>query len=180
MLSHLDHRVPWLQTTKTQQKMQLMCDFSIFFKLQLRQDMLIEFYSPMCGHCTHFAPTYAQIAQTLGNSGDALAARMDLYHHQVGKNSFGIFSAATWTSLFHMVMVCHGSHTKKPAVGAVHLTAGATLSQRCWLCNLELDLLSRENQKVGSTASDRFFFNGLKLEQLTVGFFPSNWDGKKT
>ena len=45
--------------------------------------MLLEFYSPMCGHCAHFAPSYAQIAQFLGHSGDALAARMDLYHHQV-------------------------------------------------------------------------------------------------
>ena len=48
-----------------------------------RQELLLEFYSPMCGHCTHFAPSYAQIAQQLGKNGDAVAARMDLYHYEV-------------------------------------------------------------------------------------------------
>eukprot|EP00435_Cladocopium_sp_Y103_P020029 s481_g4.t2 len=55
--------------------------------LKTKQDMLLEFYSPMCGHCAHFAPSYAQIAERLGNSGDALAARMDLYHHQVPRSA---------------------------------------------------------------------------------------------
>lgn len=55
--------------------------------LKTKQDMLLEFYSPMCGHCAHFAPSFAQIAQQLGKSGDALAARMDLYHHQVPRSA---------------------------------------------------------------------------------------------
>eukprot|EP00438_Fugacium_kawagutii_P012759 Skav214208 [mRNA] locus=scaffold489:209512:209712:- [translate_table: standard] len=49
----------------------------------------MEFYSPMCGHCTHFAPSYAVIAEQLGSTGDALAARMDLYHHRVPQRGEG-------------------------------------------------------------------------------------------
>ncbi|CAK9093746.1 unnamed protein product [Durusdinium trenchii] len=55
--------------------------------LKTKQDMLLEFYSPMCGHCTHFAPTYATIAHELSISGDALPARMDLYHNQVPQSA---------------------------------------------------------------------------------------------
>eukprot|EP00434_Breviolum_minutum_P027803 symbB.v1.2.024590.t1/scaffold2338.1/size81926/3 len=55
--------------------------------LKTKQDLLLEFYSPMCGHCTHFAPSYAQIAQQLGKNGDAVAARMDLYHYELPKSA---------------------------------------------------------------------------------------------
>ncbi|OLQ13968.1 Protein disulfide-isomerase [Symbiodinium microadriaticum] len=53
--------------------------------LQTQQDLLIEFYSPMCGHCTHFAPTYAEVASRLVKDGEVTPARMDLYHNDLPK-----------------------------------------------------------------------------------------------
>jgi len=48
-----------------------------------KQCMLIEFYSPMCGHCQAFGPTYAGIAQKLSAAQQITPARMDIFSNSI-------------------------------------------------------------------------------------------------
>jgi len=47
--------------------------------LQAERHVLIEFYSPFCGHCHAFAPGYEEIAQNLSGSKQVIVARMDIF-----------------------------------------------------------------------------------------------------
>lgn len=51
--------------------------------LGAKKDILIEFFSPLCGHCQHFAPTFAEVAQKLLATGDVIPARMDMVRNRV-------------------------------------------------------------------------------------------------
>jgi len=80
---------------------------SIFPEVVLRADrhVLIEFYSPFCGHCHAFAPAYEEIAQNLTGSEQVIVARMDIFTDNMpraGKAAgFGPFHAYPTIYLAH-------------------------------------------------------------------------------
>lgn len=53
--------------------------------LDTREAVLVEFYSPLCGHCQHFGPIYAEVAKAIKGSEHILAARYDLFNYSVPK-----------------------------------------------------------------------------------------------
>merc|ERR1719215_870091 len=59
------------------------------FVLKTKTAVLVEFYSPLCGHCQHFGPTYDEVATSL-KAKHIIAARMDMLNYtvpKVGKNA---------------------------------------------------------------------------------------------
>ena len=46
-------------------------------------DLLIEFYSPLCGHCRQFAPTYDEVAKSLFQDENIQVARFDITYHDI-------------------------------------------------------------------------------------------------
>lgn len=60
------------------------------------EDVLIEFYSPLCGHCQDFAPKYAEVARRWQALKGSPAVRMDIFTHdipQAGKDAGFILHA---------------------------------------------------------------------------------------
>ena len=52
------------------------------------KDILIEFYSPYCGHCVHYAPTYDDISLELQKHSSLIqVARYDVFTHKVPKEA---------------------------------------------------------------------------------------------
>jgi len=52
--------------------------------LETRHDMLMEFYSPFCGHCHEMAPKYEEIGRrVLAVAPEFKVARMDIISHEV-------------------------------------------------------------------------------------------------
>jgi len=53
--------------------------------MQADRHVLVEFYSPFCGHCHAFAPRYEEIAQNLSGSEQVTVARMDIFTNNIPK-----------------------------------------------------------------------------------------------
>ncbi|CAK0876295.1 unnamed protein product [Prorocentrum cordatum] len=69
--------------------------------LEAQKPVLVELFSPLCGHCQHFAPEFDRVAAQLAGAGRVLPARMDIFTHALPQAALDAgFKLAAYPTIF--------------------------------------------------------------------------------
>jgi thioredoxin-like negative regulator of GroEL len=76
-------------------------------------DLLVEFYSPMCGHCQHIAPKYDRVATLLETKkANIVVARMDITMNKIPPSGVDAGFAVTGYPAMYLVLKATASHPR--------------------------------------------------------------------
>jgi protein disulfide-isomerase A1 len=76
-------------------------------------DLLVEFYSPMCGHCQHIAPKYDRVATLLkAKKASVIVARMDITMNNIPPSGVDAGFAVTGFPAMYLVLKATASHPR--------------------------------------------------------------------